>query len=79
MSGHLRGSIMDPLPGEPRPASAPGVTLRGQAAAATPAPVRCACGHPIWDGAVIRSRCVKPREGLALCRCKRWVRVPIRL
>lgn len=40
--------------------------------------VVCVCGHVIFDGEAIRSRCVKPAEGLALCRCKRWVEVPIR-
>jgi hypothetical protein len=45
-----------------------------------PAPVDCpACGRRIFDGEVIRSRCVKVAEGLALCRCKGWVRVPVSL
>ncbi|MTI12106.1 hypothetical protein [Sansalvadorimonas verongulae] len=34
------------------------------------------CDHRIWDGEVIRSRCVKLRDGVALCRCKAWVKVP---
>lgn len=44
-----------------------------------PGDVVCECGHTIWDGEAIRSRCVKPAEGVALCRCKRWVAVPIGL
>lgn len=37
--------------------------------------VVCQCGHRICDGVgVIRSRCVKIVEGVALCRCKEWVR-----
>ncbi|WP_038225768.1 hypothetical protein [Vibrio sp. ER1A] len=41
-------------------------------------PVDCICGHRICDErGVIRSRCVKIHEGTALCRCKRWVEVPI--
>jgi len=41
--------------------------------------VVCQCGHRICDSeGVIRSRCVKIVEGIALCRCKRWVEVPIR-
>jgi len=39
--------------------------------------VTCACGHVIFDGEAIRSRCVKPAEGVALCRCKRWIAVPV--
>jgi len=39
--------------------------------------VVCQCGFVIFDGEVIRSRAVKPKQGLALCRCKRWVQVPI--
>jgi len=42
--------------------------------------VRCDCGHHIFDGIVVRSRCVRllPRGGAeALCRCKRWVKVPM--
>jgi|GEM_PF-5543820 len=40
--------------------------------------VTCMCGHCICDSeGVIRSRCVKLHEGTALCRCKRWVKVPI--
>ncbi|MCG7587847.1 hypothetical protein [Photobacterium sp. OFAV2-7] len=38
----------------------------------------CDCGHCIFTHqGVIRSRCVKVAEGLALCRCKKWVRVPV--
>ena len=41
-------------------------------------PVVCECGHRICDSeGVIRSRCVKIHEGKALCRCKRWVEVPV--
>ncbi|MGI9278184.1 MAG: hypothetical protein ACR2PX_00925 [Endozoicomonas sp.] len=39
--------------------------------------VTCTCGHKIFDGVVIRSRCVKVFEGKALCRCKVWVTVPV--
>lgn len=40
--------------------------------------VTCICGHRICDSeGIIRSRCVKLIEGEALCRCKRWVKVPI--
>lgn len=49
------------------------------AAVPSPAPahVQCKCGHVIFDGEVIRSRCVKVLEAKALCRCKRWVAVPV--
>lgn len=41
-------------------------------------PVVCECGHRICDSeGVIRSRCIKLIEGIALCRCKLWVKVPI--
>ena len=43
-----------------------------------PQVVKCACGHVIYDGQVIRSRCVKLHEQSALCRCKRWVKVPVK-
>ncbi len=40
--------------------------------------VICTCGHCICDSeGIIRSRCVKLHEGTALCRCKRWVKVPV--
>lgn len=39
--------------------------------------VTCTCGHKIFDGEVIRSRCVKVHESMALCRCKKWVSVPV--
>lgn len=42
--------------------------------------VRCVCGHNLFDGIVVRSRIVRllPRGGAdALCRCKRWVPVPL--
>ncbi len=42
-----------------------------------PEPMRCDCGHRIFYGELIRSRCAKPADGLALCRCKRWVEVPV--
>ncbi|MDW6004734.1 hypothetical protein [Vibrio mangrovi] len=49
-----------------------------QDASQTVSEVMCLCGHRICDReGVIRSRCVKIVEGMALCRCKRWVRVPI--
>ncbi|EMI4326248.1 TPA: hypothetical protein ACYHS1_001568 [Vibrio cholerae] len=39
--------------------------------------VMCICGHRICDSeGIIRSRCVKLLESEALCRCKRWVKVP---
>lgn len=41
--------------------------------------VTCDCGYRIFDGEVVRARVVKPAEGLAKCRCKRWVRVPVAL
>ena len=44
-----------------------------------PDAVSCKCGHRIFDGQVVRSRCVKPAEGIALCRCKEWVKVPVTL
>ena len=40
--------------------------------------VRCVCGHVVFDGQVIRSRCVDIVDAVALCRCKRGVRVPVR-
>ena len=39
--------------------------------------VTCTCGHKIFDGEVVRSRCVKVLESKALCRCKKWVGVPV--
>ncbi len=43
-----------------------------------PQPVICPhCGFTIFDNEVIRSRCVKPIDGTAKCRCKQWVNVPI--
>lgn len=41
--------------------------------------VKCECGHVLYDGEAIKSRCVKPGKDLsyALCKCKRWVNVPI--
>lgn len=41
--------------------------------------VKCVCGHQVFDGIVIRSRVIRvlPRGGAeALCRCKRWQRLP---
>jgi hypothetical protein len=42
-------------------------------------PVTCRCGHVIYDGDVIKSRCVKVlvMGAQALCKCKSWVVVPI--
>lgn len=52
-----------------------------KASAANESPVKevvCQCGHRICDSeGVIRSRCVKIVEGVALCRCKVWVEVPV--
>lgn len=42
--------------------------------------VVCQCNHTLFDGIVIKSRVVRllPRGGAeALCRCKRWVAVPV--
>lgn len=40
--------------------------------------VVCECGHVIFTHkGMIRSRCVDVRTGRALCRCKKWVKVPI--
>lgn len=39
-------------------------------------PIKCPkCEHVIFDGEVIRSRCVKVQTAEALCRCKAWVRI----
>lgn len=35
------------------------------------------CGYTLFDGEVVRSRVVKPLQGTALCKCKKWVPVPI--
>jgi len=40
-------------------------------------PIECPCGWKIYDGEMVRSRCVNLRNGMALCRCKRWITVPI--
>ena len=42
--------------------------------------VRCECGHVIFDGDVIKSRCVKVgiNDSQALCRCKRWKTIPVK-
>lgn len=45
----------------------------------SPSPVRCSCGFLIFDGEVLRSRVLLPDQGLAKCRCKRWVPVPVGL
>jgi len=37
------------------------------------------CHRKIFDGKVIRARAVNVAEGTALCRCKKWVKVPISL
>jgi hypothetical protein len=42
--------------------------------------VKCACGHKVFDGIVIKSRVLRllPHGGAeALCRCKRWIMVPV--
>lgn len=42
--------------------------------------VRCQCGHTLFDGVVVKSRVVRlfPLGGAeALCRCKRWITVPL--
>lgn len=44
-----------------------------------PEPVICTCGRVVFDGEAIKARCVKPAAGIALCRCKRWVPVPVGL
>jgi hypothetical protein len=59
--------------------SAPAARIGGRLVDVHPSAVTCECGHRIYDGVVIRSRCIDPRKGTALCRCKRWVRVPIEL
>ena len=42
--------------------------------------VVCSCGHCIFTHqGMIRSRCVNVGEGTALCRCKKWVKVPVGL
>ncbi len=39
-------------------------------------PVSCPnCGFKIFDGEVIRSRCVRIHTAEALCRCKAWVNI----
>lgn len=45
-----------------------------------PPPIACFCGRRIFDGEAIRSRCVVLYGGgaKALCRCKRWVMLPLR-
>ena len=41
-------------------------------------PVHCPkCQFRIYDGEVIRSRCVHLVNRKALCRCKSWVPVPV--
>lgn len=37
------------------------------------------CHRKIFDGQVIRARAVNVIDGTALCRCKKWVKVPITL
>ena len=43
--------------------------------------VKCECGRIVFDGEAIKSRCVKPglTVSYALCKCKQWVKVPIKL
>ena len=42
--------------------------------------VKCICQHKIFDGLVIKSRVIRvlPDGAEALCRCKKWVKVPLR-
>ena len=42
-------------------------------------PVRCTCGHLVFDGLAVKARVVllDPAGGKAKCRCKRWVSVPV--
>jgi len=48
--------------------------------APAPEPIRCPyCRHTIFTGEVIRSRLVDPINGLAKCKCKRWIKVPVML
>lgn len=42
-----------------------------------PEAVICTCGYVLYDGEVIRTRVIKLHEQTALCRCKRWVGVPV--
>jgi len=54
--------------------------MRPEKIAPARAPVRCRCGHPLFDGLVIRARVVRvlPRGAEAKCsRCKTWHPVPI--
>lgn len=49
---------------------------------AAPAPrprVQCKCGHVVFDGEVLLSRCVliEAHGARAKCKCKEWVRVPL--
>ena len=42
--------------------------------------VRCECGHPLFDGIVVRARVVRRRPDNtfeAKCRCKRWLPLPL--
>jgi hypothetical protein len=44
-------------------------------------PVVCACGFKIWDGEVVRSRVLRilpDRHFEAKCKCKRWVKLPVK-
>jgi len=41
-------------------------------------PVYCPhCTRQVFNGSVITARCVNVATGLAKCKCKAWVRVPI--
>lgn len=43
-------------------------------------PVRCDCGHVLFDAVVFRSRVLRrlPDDSIeAKCRCKRWVKLPL--
>lgn len=41
--------------------------------------VACRCGRVVYNGDVIKSRCVKVTliGARALCKCKEWVPVPV--
>lgn len=63
------------MTGGPFQASADLLSVSGPRAS-----VRCLCGKVIFDGLVVKGRVVRipPRgKAEALCRCKRWVMVPL--
>lgn len=44
-------------------------------------PIDCVCGFKIWDGEVVRSRVLRilpDGHFEAKCRCKRWVKLPVK-